>query len=72
MSLSQRAVLFPTWFAQSELGLVIEAAERLINAVAVRENALNRCQKESHLHRFCWHDLPGADGHLAPALKFEV
>ena len=39
--------------AQSELRRVIEAAEQLINAVAIRENQPNRRRKESYLHGFC-------------------
>jgi len=48
--------------AQSELGRATEAEERLINAVVVRENGLNRRQKESHFHGLCWHGLPGVKG----------
>jgi RNA polymerase sigma-70 factor (ECF subfamily) len=43
--------LVPNLFrAQSELPRVIEAEERLIDAVVVRENVLSRLQKESLLH----------------------
>ena len=58
--------------AQSELGRAIEAEERLVNAVVVRENGLNRLQKESHFHGLCWHALTRGRGHLALALKFGV
>ncbi|MGC2184863.1 MAG: sigma-70 family RNA polymerase sigma factor [Terriglobales bacterium] len=43
--------LVPNLFrAQNELPRVVEAAERLIDAVVVRENVLSRPQKESLLH----------------------